>query len=77
MADRGAWTGETGLPRALGRAFGGFVIVKKTLLYQLDWVTDRPSTLAVSAALFVLLDQFPPLSLLINVDKIPPLSWLI
>jgi hypothetical protein len=74
---RGGWTVEDGAPRRAGMAFGWFVIVKKTLLYQIDWVTDRPATLTVATALFVLLDQFPPLSLLINVNTFPPLSWLI
>lgn len=76
-AARGAWTGEKGVIRNAGRVFGWFVLVKKTLLYELDWVTDTPARAVVALALFVLLDQFPPLLWLFDIDKVPPLSWLI
>lgn len=77
-AKRGEWTPEKGLPRFLGVAYARlFAIPVKYVLRHLDWVVDRSSRLCAEVVLLVLLDQFPPLSWLINVDKLPPLSWLI
>lgn len=76
-ASRGAWTGETGLPRTFGRGFGVFVLIKKTLIYELDFYTDTPARFAAALGLFALLDQFPPLLWLIDIDKLPPLVWLL